>query len=403
MIQLLTESKSKINKQIHAKLFENDLPKFEFKCRLVSELEELEELAEQWNRLHDVCLKPNPFMDPNFLIPAIRHLSNPGSVSVLVVEAPNRRNVKAPKVLCALMPLIKRRMYGIPQKCFEIWKHDFCYDSTPLIREDCGKGAFSAALDFLGGDLNAKMFSMDTVSGQGKFQNLVTDLIYERSHGVFSRDAFTRACFIPDTDAEFYIRKNVSKNTRKNATRMEAQLEELGTLEHQTVEDGSLGDHWIDEFLEIEASGWKGKDGTAMLSDPSTKRFFKEMAQLHLANGSLSLLKVSLDKHPIAMLCNLQRGGYAVAFKTAYDENYGQYSPGVIAELKSIERYYADGIEKLDSCATPDHTMINRIWSDRTRMQSIVMSLGGSLSKLAVASLPFLQAFSKLIRGEKKQ
>ncbi len=402
MIQLLTESTSKINKQIHAILHENDLPKFDFSCRLVSELEELEELAEQWKRLHEVCLQPNAFMDPNFLVPAIRHLSIPGSVSVLVVEAPNRKNINAPKVLCALMPLVKRRMYGIPQKCFEVWKHDFCYDSTPLIREDCGKEAFSAALDFLEGELNVKMLSMNTVVGEGKFQNLMTELIYERNHGVFTRDAFTRACFVPDTDPEYYIRKNVSRNTRKNVARMEGQLSELGVLEHQTVNDISFGEHWIDEFLEIEASGWKGSDGTAMLCNPSTRSFFKEMAQLHIANGTLSFLKVSLDKHPIAMLCDIQHGGYAVAFKTAYDEDYRKYSPGVIAELKNIEKCYADGIEKLDSCATPDHTMINRIWSDRTRMQSIVMSLGGSISKMAVASLPLLQAFSKLIRGEKK-
>ena len=69
------------------------------------------------------------------------------------------------------------------------------------------------------------------------------------------------------------------------------------------------------------------------------------------------------------MKCNLtscdKHGSFA--FKIAYDENYSKFSPGVLLELKNIHHLFKQSppLAWMDSCADPDHPMIDHLWKER--------------------------------------
>ena len=88
-----------------------DTPNGKYRARLVKTVAELESLKTAWERLVEVAIHRNLFFDPDFLIPAIKHLKG-SDVQVLVVDAPAKSNSDGERVLCGLIPLQKTKIYG---------------------------------------------------------------------------------------------------------------------------------------------------------------------------------------------------------------------------------------------------------------------------------------------------
>ncbi len=384
--------------QKHFRVSETDLPTNSFSGRLVRTAEELEQLVQPWNRLLETSVRTNPFFDPDFLIPAVAHLGGE-NLSVLVVEAPQRVNANAPPVICALFPVVKKRIYGLPFKCLEIWIHDLCLDCTPLIRRDCAAEVLEFIFNFIGEDLGASLFSMNTIIGEGPLANLLSDSFYRNPRAVFHRDEFTRSCFKPMEDADTFINTNVAKNTRKGSQRLRRKLASQGSV--QTTFLQHFDRSWVDEFLTLEAAGWKGVNGTALTSKPSTRHFFQAMSERMLENRKMVIARTTLDNRPIAMFCDLHWATQGVHFKTTFDETLKEYSPGLFAELDNIHRLHESGLRFVDSCADPDHSMINRVWPDRVRFQSLVVALRGPVSQAAVSAMPLIQQTWKFFKPKR--
>ena len=105
----------------------------------------------------------------------------------------------------------------------------------------------------------------------------------------------------------------------------------------------TMSARWIDDFLRIEASGWKGRNGSAMactesepaLRDRDPRRGVPPRAA-HRRAGSTSA--AGRSRGASASLA----GEAAYAFKTAYDESYARFSPGAMLELANCARIDAD-------------------------------------------------------------
>ena len=100
---------------------------------------------------------------------------------------------------------------------------------------------------------------------------------------------------------------------------------------------------WIEEFLQLEASGWKGRRGSALACTEVNRRFATDVLTGAFRRGRLQMGGLDFDGRPIGRRSSLLAGDGAYAFKTAYDETMAEFSPGVMLEL--------DGVRQLD--ATP--------------------------------------------------
>ena len=384
------------NPQIQVRAAEPDLPSLDFAIERLDPAA-LGGIIGAWERLTEVALRNNPFFGPAVLRPALEHMTDV-SVSVIAVWAPNRSNPDGDRVLCALFPVVETHIYALPAKTIEIWKHEHCFDATPLVRADCAVEVLEFVLDAIGEACGASLLSLHTVAGDGAFQLALTDALWAADRTVFTRDAFNRACLLPEVDADTYLRAKVSAKTRKNTQRLERRLAEQGELSVVWSAPTDDAESWATDFLALEASGWKGEAASSLASTPSASRFFRSMVAEAMPQGVLTMMRISLDDRPIAIACDLRQGGHAAYFKTSYDEAFGEYSPGLICELHNLERLHQAGVEWMDSCATSDHSMINRIWPDRVRYQSLVVGVGGRAARALAAALPLMQALHNTAR-----
>jgi hypothetical protein len=106
--------------------------------------------------------------------------------------------------------------------------------------------------------------------------------------------------------------------------------------------------------------------------------------------GSARIARLDRGGRTIAAGVVLRAGSRAYYWKTAYDERLAEFSPGVQLTIEMSRSLGADAaIALTDSCAIPDHPMINRLWPGRLDLVDAAIALrpgvalGLSLSLLA--------------------
>jgi len=133
---------------------------------------------------------------------------------------------------------------------------------------------------------------------------------------------------------------------RSQLRRARRQLEEQGTL--AVVHSGAADPVLLNNFYELEASGWKGMEGTAIQCDPRTRQFYDAEAQAAARDGYLSLDFLELNGKPIAGHFGFNlRGRYFLA-KAGYDETFRRYGPGQLLVNEILGQTRQRGLREFD-------------------------------------------------------
>jgi CelD/BcsL family acetyltransferase involved in cellulose biosynthesis len=135
--------------------------------------------------------------------------------------------------------------------------------------------------------------------------------------------------------------QHFSARRRSDLRRMQRNAEKLGTVSVQIIEPSpeALGP-LLDEAIDIEAKGWKGRAGTAMSVDRRLERFYRRYAQLACEAGILRLCFLRIAGKAVAMQLAVETERRFWLFKIGYDEAYARCSPGNLLMRETI-RYAA--------------------------------------------------------------
>ena len=346
------------------------------------------------------AIEPNVFYEHWMLLPALEWLVKDEDLRCVLIFSPDPARPSR-RILCGLFPLQRVRRYKmLPVACYTLWKYRYGCLCTPLVRSDCAAECLKAFFDWLDAERGGPvLLEMGLLTADGPFQQQLVEHFGRCASTVHTTESFTRALLRPGTDAETYLHGSLPRKKRKEFKRQANRLAESGRVEYAVLEpDGPL-DQWIAEFLDLEASGWKGRSQTAFACHAADREFFAAITRAAFARGRLMLLALRVDGRPIAMKCNLLAADGAFAFKIAFDERWRQYSPGALLELENIRRVHAQpGLTWMDSCAVADHFMANQLWGQRRTMQSLLVATGRPFGDLLVSSVPLLRWGYRRIR-----
>jgi CelD/BcsL family acetyltransferase involved in cellulose biosynthesis len=349
-------------------------------ARTISDWTELEGLQEAWQELAATSAEPNPFYEPWMLLPALRAFARSERVEVVLVFRGD--------LLCGLFPVAHRRGRA------ELWRHPYCYLTAPLLRRGYERAALRCWLDTVAA--RAAAVRLEDVPGDGCVRLHLVDELNERGWPALVSQAYTRAVLRRAQTAEEFLGRALASKRRKEFRRQRSRLSELGCLTTEELPPGADPQPWIEEFLTLEAQGWKGREGVDSLRD---RPFVEEMAAGAARKGRLQMLALRLDGRPLALKMNFLGGEGAFAFKITFDESFGRFSPGVLLELDNVERaHQLPALRWMDSCAAPNRFMINHLWPDRREMQTVFFSTGSRRGALMVALVPLLHFFRRVAR-----
>lgn len=338
----------------------------DYTVRVLHTVSECEPWQAQWLALWQQCTNANPYFHPDILLPAWRELEDDG-VSLYLIFA-------AQKLVAVLPTQTTARFRGAPARWLRAWGHLHCFSDEPLIlaghETPVLKSVFQQWRE--SGIHGASWFKLpgDSPSAQ--------TLTAARQHDTRQ---ILRASLAPH-DADYQpIDQRLSKKKRKEYGRLWRRFEELGVLKfdaHRCQPD----DHAITAFMTIEQSGWKGAQGTSLLSNPNERRFSEQMFANAARDGLLYLYQLTLNDKPVASLTAFRGGDHLYLFKIGFDESYSRFSPGVLLMLEATRLWEQQTFTLIDSCAQPGHPMIDHLWYQRRTILRLHADSGRGYGKL---------------------
>lgn len=166
-----------------------------------------------------------------------------------------------------------------------------------------------------------------------------------------------------------------SRNLRSQLGRARRAMERLGTLTVRTAgPQRPLADD-IERFLRLEASGWKGQEGTAILGSPRTARLYRDFAAAAFANGRLRLLLLELDGALVAADLSYRIGPRTALVKTTYDERYASLRPGLVLRGEALRAAVEEGSTEYDFLGGPDAYKLR--WAGELRPRRQLLAVRG--------------------------
>ena len=329
------------------------------RARVIPVAEASEWDLEAWRDLAARSAEPNPFFEPEFVVPAAAHLEGArGAVLVVLEEADG---------WAACVPATIGRWQGFV-RAVQALRTPYTYLTSPLVRDGDVFGRL--------GELDAavrersRVFVLGRYRSDGPIGAGVRRLTENGGRLEALSRTHERALLCRRESGEYH--GWMSKKHERDLRRRRRQLEEeVGETKAVDVSGDSTAPQ---AFLDLEASGWKGREGTAMANVEGAAEFFTELCEGFRAVGRFEMLALRAGERNLAMLCNLRSGEGSYSFKIAHDEEFSKQSPGIQLEIANAGFFHASGSAWMDSCAEPDNAMINRLWPDRREIHTTVLA-----------------------------
>ena len=372
---------------------------------VVDDWRELEALRPAWEDLALHALEPSAAAEAWMLIPALRHALPGAAPRVVLVYADDPSSAATGGQLCGVFSVeFEARHRGLRTRVIRSWNHLYAVSSAPLLRRDRASACVNAFLDWAAGERpKHTLLHFPELNVESEFFGVLSEALRDRDLPTLTVDVWSRAMFRPDADADRYLQSVGTSHHRHEWRRQERRLGESGALTYDGLAAGEPVAPWIEEFVALEMAGWKGRNGSAFGCTESHRAWLDEVLREAHARRRAMLLALRLDGRAIAMKINVLAPPGAYAFKIAFDESLLKYSPGVLLELENIRRLHANpAIRWMDSLATANHSLMNRVWPGRTAVADLLIAPGPASGKILLSAIPLLRSVKRLVPGRRR-
>ncbi len=286
------------------------------------------DLKQEWNELAG-----------NFRSPLLRHEWNDACLRTLYPRhtRPNIIAIRSSGRLRALAPLISVYQSGLRQLVMPGGNilHEPCgflYDSEAALAELVHRLLKSRT------SLMLPRFKVGTPEAWGLQQWPAGGRRFNKSGGSSLR--------VPLKGTWDEFEATVSSGRRSDLRCYRRRAEKLGKVEFEVVqpEVSTLTPH-LEELFRVEASGWKGRQGSAILYQPPILRFYTEYAQSAAGTGSLRLFFLRVGGKTVAARMGVEHSNRLWVLILGYDEAFSRCAPGVLLTHETLRYAVERGLE----------------------------------------------------------
>ena len=276
------------------------------------------------------------------------------------------------------------------------------YLSTPVVDLRFLDAVLGAMLTRIAAEASLpNIVALDAMSIEGATMQALSRVLASRGCASRHFERFQRPKLVSKLDGKAYFETALSASSRKKLRQHRRRLSEKGQLHFRILTSADAVKEAFEGFLHLEASGWKGRQNTALLSHASDATFARVMIAGLAARSEAAVYMLTLNERPVSMQIILRAGATAFTWKTAYDEGLHDFSPGMLL----LEDYTAalladDGIAYVDSCASDENGYM-AVWSERQTVAQLWFDARRGHSSSLVA-LSWLQMNYLALRGQIK-
>ncbi|WP_439366664.1 GNAT family N-acetyltransferase [Bradyrhizobium sp. DASA03005] len=322
----------------------------------------------QWRALAQRAIEPNGYYLPAWELAVSATARGRTDASALAAHDSSAR-------LIGLMPVISLwRAWKIPLPAL-VSAHPYGTLCSPLLDRDAPLEAAARLLQ-QAREAGAHALVLTDVALDGAAMASVKQVLERDGLKPRILSSYIRASLDATQDGDMLLRDALGAKKLKELRRQRHRLEEHGPVVFKIARSSDEIGPALESFLQLEASGWKGKRGTALVQHAGDATFIRRAVPALAEAAQCEIVTLRAGATPIAAGIVLRHQDRAFFFKLGIDERFARYSPGVQLTLDLTRHLCADpAIASADSTANADHPMINPIWRGRLAIGDVLIPL----------------------------
>jgi CelD/BcsL family acetyltransferase involved in cellulose biosynthesis len=321
----------------------------------------------QWRSLSERAIEPNGYYLPEWEMSVNAFVGGRTDSSALAAWNDAR--------LVGLLPVVSMaRAYKIPLPAL-VSAHPYGTLCTPPLDRDMADAAVSQLIE-QARKAGAYALILRDMSLDGPAMKAFAEHLKREALRPRVLQSYLRASLDATREADALLLDALGTKKLKELRRQRHRLAEHGAVSFDVARSPDEVAAATETFMTLEASGWKGKRGTALAQDQGDAAFIRRATKTLAETGQCEVVTLRAGENPIAAAIVLRHQDRAFYFKLGVDERFAKFSPGVQLTLDLTRHLCADpAIASADSTASPDHPMINPIWRGRFAIGDVLIPL----------------------------
>ncbi len=286
----------------------------------VNDLVELQNYAQAWNELSQLLPHKSPLMSHAWLSVFFEECLNPGEAWSVILGFEG-------ELLVGVLPLVvaKKRKFGIKVQELSLPFDDQTMSVDMLIRPGYEKTACAAMLDSAFKEFpKAQCIVFRRIDTQSNTYQEIKDMPSS------VEDFCENGASISNTKPFAEFRQGLGKNFKSNLNRANNKIKKAESSSFIVNDPDLTPSEQLDLVIEIEKSGWKGQEGTAIACSENTKRFYQKLVNNLHKEGWLYCHFLKVDGEVLAGNLGVLFANSLLLWKLGYSEAHSKISPGGI-------------------------------------------------------------------------
>lgn len=285
--------------------------------------------AAGWNKL--AAQSGSPLLSADWFIACAEALSIETDLRVVVVWSGG--------VLCAVAPLVVVRRNGV--EWLELLGTSALYEPSEFLYDDV------PSLQCLVSEVASLRMPVMLVRipAGSPLRSVVRGLACHKVV-VFDRPTANAAYINRRGSWEEYYH-SISGQRRYDYQRKQKRTRRFGEVAVRIERPGSPTElqPMLAEVFRIEGIGWKGRAGSALLSNSYVRQVVSRYSEMACERGELRICFLEVGGVPIATLLAVESARRFWVLKMGYDEQWAQCSPGIQLTMETIRYAFEQGLE----------------------------------------------------------
>ncbi len=203
--------------------------------------------------------------------------------------------------------------------------------------------------------------------------------------------------------------KTLSSNFSSNLRRRKKKMDTLPDVRFEIVSHSENPQLLLEQFVQVESAGWKGKEKSAIGSSERLIAFYTHMVSHLHELGILEWHFLYQSDKAMAGHCATRIGDVVTVMKMGYDESFSDYAPGNIIIDQLNRRCFADesitAVNWLSDMnwhrnwQMPHWTYYNFTFYNPTALGRFLFLIESTKRRLA--KVPILQRIKRILRPPK--
>jgi CelD/BcsL family acetyltransferase involved in cellulose biosynthesis len=285
-------------------------------------------LESEWNDL--ASMFPTPLHQFEWFAASLEAFGPNKKLAVFVARANGAAR--------AIAPLLIETTLGLPR--LVILGNETAEPNAFIYSEQAALGALADGIVQSGLPIWLRRLNVDSVELEQLTGN------HRKGGSLFTNRANTATAHVTFRTDWKAIEANMSPSSRTFLRRKRKLAEREGQLELEVLSPTpATVDDQLREVFRVEASGWKGRRGTAILSDPQLHSFYLNYGRRAAALGILRLFFLRIGPAIAAVRMAVEHSHRLWELKIGYDERWARCSPGVLLTHETLRHACEQGLE----------------------------------------------------------